>query len=161
MSRVVQVFNPVHGQKVWRQKMNVMGKVIKPGLQNVSVLLDRRLLRRVKVAHSGMFECRILLDKVPLGKHELEVRAITGHRTERLMVPFYLVESPPDKNAPQQPGVEETPPVRAESTDASSEEVSTPEPLPVEAISQEAVPQRALFNDDGLPIIVSFETDES
>ena len=90
MSRVIQVFNPVQGQKITRRRMNVMGRLLQPGIDHVALYLDKRLLRRIKPAGSGMFECRLILGDQQPGKHELELRVVNGRRTERLGIPFLL-----------------------------------------------------------------------
>ena len=97
MARVAQVYNPVHGQRLKRGRLNVMGRVLDKKIQSVGVYLDRALIRRVRVAGSGAFECRMDLSRLNIGKHEVEVRVITGHRTERLVVPVHVVETTPDE----------------------------------------------------------------
>ncbi len=101
MSRLIQVFNPVHGQRIHRLKINVMGRLLDKKIRTLGVHLDKALIRKVHVANSGAFECRMDLSSLKLGKHEVEFRAIIGHRTERLVVPFYKIEQPEEEQPPQ------------------------------------------------------------
>jgi len=101
MARMLQVYNPVHNHRLPPGRLNVMGRVMDDKIKHVNVLLDHALVRRVRVANSGAFECRMDLSEAQIGKHEVEVRAISGHRTERLLVPFFLAE--PEKPQSETP----------------------------------------------------------
>lgn len=92
MSRMVQVYNPVHGQRISQSRLNVMGRVLEPQkIRTISVLLDKQLIRKVRPAQSGAFECRMDLSHLAPGKHEIEIRTLIGHRTERQVTPIYKV----------------------------------------------------------------------
>jgi len=93
MSRMLQIYNPVHNQKVDRQRLNVMGRVLDKKVRDITVYLDRALLRRVRLGANGAFECRLDLTRVAAGPHEIEVRIMTNNRTERVMVPFIRIVS--------------------------------------------------------------------
>ena len=96
MSRIVQMFNPVHGQRIDKTRLNVMGRVLDKNIKNVNIHLDRALIRRVRVSNTGAFECRMDLGKLGPGKHEVETRIFAGHRTERMVVPFYIPDKSPE-----------------------------------------------------------------
>ncbi len=101
MTRMVQVYNPVHNHRLSPGRINVMGRVMDSKIRHVNVLIDHALVRRVRVANSGAFECRMDLSEATLGKHEIEVRVISGHRTDRLVVPIYLsAPDPPETEDP-------------------------------------------------------------
>jgi len=103
MSRMVQVYNPVHGQRINQVRLNVMGRVLQVDkIKTISVLVDNTLIRKVRPAQSGAFECRTDLSRLGEGKHELEIRAMVGHRTERIVVPFYIMEKPVEA-VPEEP----------------------------------------------------------
>ncbi len=91
MSAHVQVYNPVMNQKVNKQKLNVMGRVITKGVQNLGVYLNNYLIRRVKPSVTGAFECHLDLSELPEGEHLIEIRAIIKHSTHRMRVPFKRV----------------------------------------------------------------------
>ncbi len=107
MSRIIQVYNPVHGQRIHRLRLNVMGRLLDKKIRTVAVHLDKALIRKVHVANSGAFECRVDLSSLSLGKHEVELRTIIGYRTERLVVPFYMIEQPEEQ--PSQSGESDDP----------------------------------------------------
>jgi hypothetical protein len=98
----MQVYNPTHGQKVKRTRLNVMGRVLDKQIQYISTYLDKHLIRRVRVAQSGVFECRMDLSSLTEGKHEVEVRALIGHRTERLLVPILYIPEPRENAADEE-----------------------------------------------------------
>lgn len=106
MTRLLQVYNPTHGQKVSRPKLNVMGRVLDKKIMHISALLNKQLIRRVRVAQSGAFECRMDLSSLPSGKHEVEIRAFLGHRTERLLVPILYVPGAGEDEAEEQASIE-------------------------------------------------------
>ena len=101
MSRKVQVFNPTHNMKYGKERMNVMGRLLDKGVNHVAVLLDKKLIRRVRASPTGSFECRLDLSGQEPGTHHVEVRVQVGHRTERLQIPFiYETAAPPDPEPP-------------------------------------------------------------
>ena len=94
MSRILQIYNPVHGQKLERARLNVMGRVLDKKVRDLAVYLDRHLIRRVRIGATGAFECRMDLSKIGSGEHEVEVRVVSNNRTERVMVPFIWLGEP-------------------------------------------------------------------
>ena len=114
MSRMLQIYNPVHGQRVQRPRLNVMGRVTAKGVRDIAVYLDKALLRRVRLGNNGSFEYRIDLTRVAAGPHEIEVRMMANNRTERVMVPFERVVSAtettdePSPKAPSEGSWDET-----------------------------------------------------
>ena len=104
MSRVAQVYNPVHGQRIHRPRMTVMGRILDPKIKAVAVHLNHALIRRVRVAHNGVFECRMDIAHLDLGEHTVEIRVISGLRTERMMIKIFKIEPPPEKEPVQDTG---------------------------------------------------------
>ena len=92
MTRHVLIYNPVHGQRVSSKYLTIMGRVLDTAINSVAVYVNKRLCRRVHVSKVGAFECRVDLSNEEMGKGEVEVRAVFGHRTERVMVPFVKME---------------------------------------------------------------------
>jgi len=92
MARKVQVFNPVHLQKVKKSKLNVMGRVHGGSRKQLSIYLNNFLIRKVTPSANGAFECRVDLSRLSVNeKHQVEIRMISGMGTERIMVPFFKV----------------------------------------------------------------------
>ncbi|PIE02881.1 MAG: hypothetical protein CSA81_05100 [Acidobacteria bacterium] len=91
MSRRVQIFNPVHLQKVKSEKLTVMGRVQKGhSRQPISIYLNSFLIRKVTPSKNGAFECRLSLADLPYDEQQyVEIRMISGFGTERLKIPFY------------------------------------------------------------------------
>jgi len=97
MTRIAQIYNPVHGQRIHRSRMTVMGRILDPKITSVAVHLDHALIRRVRVAHNGVFECRMDISRVELGQHDVEIRVISGVRTERMKITIFKIEKPDDE----------------------------------------------------------------
>ena len=89
MPRLFQIYHPTHNQHIKRTRLNVMGRTLSKEVKHISAYLDRALIRRIRVANSGTFECRMDLSGLE-GKHEVEIRSIIGHRTERLVIPILV-----------------------------------------------------------------------
>lgn len=84
----VQVFNPLPNQKVKRLKLNVMGKIHGGKIPTLGIYLNNFLIRRVNPSRTGAFECHLDLSALSNGEHHVEVRALFGHVTERVMINF-------------------------------------------------------------------------
>jgi hypothetical protein len=92
MARKVQVYNPVHLQKVKTSKLNVMGRVHGGKRKQLSIYLNNFLIRKVTPSANGAFECRVDLSRLSVNeKHQVEIRMVSGLGTERIMVPFFKV----------------------------------------------------------------------
>ncbi len=85
----MQVFNPVHLQKVKTTKLNVMGRVSGGDRTRLSIYLNSFLIRKVTPSNNGAFECRIDLSDLAPQQHTVEVRRMSNRGTERLLIPFY------------------------------------------------------------------------
>jgi len=95
----IQIFNPLPNQKVKRLKLNVMGRVHGGKIPTLGVYLDNFMIRRVNPSRTGAFECHLDLEELPNGEHQVEIRAIFGHSTERVIVNFVRqIAQPPKKN---------------------------------------------------------------
>ncbi len=108
MASHIQVFNPVPNQKVKKTKLNVMGRIHGGKIPTLGVYLNNFMIRRVNPSRTGAFECHLDLGELPNGEHQVEIRAIFAHGTERVIVNFIrLVAQPPkseeDDGAPSNP----------------------------------------------------------
>jgi len=103
----IQIFNPVHNQLIKRGSVTVMGRYHGRTMPaGMAIYLDNFLLRRVKPNLNGAFELRVELDNLAPGEHQVEIRAMVGHNTERAIVPFRLQEGAGGE-ADEPPGGEE------------------------------------------------------
>lgn len=91
MASHVQVYNPVANQRVKKDKLNVMGRVTNSSVQSLAVFLNNFLIRRIKPSKTGAFECHIDLRELPEGEHQIEIRAVIRHNTQRIRISFYRV----------------------------------------------------------------------
>jgi len=94
MSRKIQVFNPVHLQKVKKESLTVMGRVQAGDRQRLSIYLNSILIRKVTPSNSGAFECRLDLSSLEQAQHAVEIRRISARGTERVQVPFIKATEP-------------------------------------------------------------------
>ena len=95
MSNKVQIFNPVHLQKVKSAKLNVMGRVPDGDRKPLSIYLNNFLVRKVTPSANGAFECRIDLSHLENQQHTVEIRRISKQGTERMLIPF--IKSPAEE----------------------------------------------------------------
>jgi len=98
MTRQIQIFNPVHLQKIKSENLTVMGRLISGNKrQPLTAYLNGFLVRKVTPSANGAFECRVDLSSLPLDEQQvIEIRLFSARGTERIKIPFFKVAPKPE-----------------------------------------------------------------
>ena len=78
-----------------------MGRVTTKDVKSLGVYLNNYLVRRVKPSATGAFECHLDLSSLEEGEHQIEIRAIIKHSTQRQRIPFRRILTGPDDEEPE------------------------------------------------------------